>query len=216
MSMLRLFVAVSLAAAPDIPLVDVGQQDPRLHLDMRYATDGNFARMRLYPVARCLLREDVAAMLRRAQDALEKKHPGFTLVLKDCYRPVSAQRQLFDAVKGTSQQGYVADPNGPVGSVHTYGAAVDLSVLDVHHHELDMGTPFDFLGALAQPRYEARFIAEGKLTAAQRNNRQILRDAMAAGGFKGIRNEWWHFDAFKGNALRDRYQQLDTPLDMSP
>ena len=39
---------------------------------------------------------------------------------------------------------------------------------------------------------------------------------MSAGGFKGIRNEWWHFDAWKGAALRARYGQLDVPLEAAP
>ena len=148
---------LALGAAAEVPLVDVTQQDPRLRLDLRYATPDNIAHTPLYALARCLLRDEVAARLHQAQEHLSKRKPGFVLLLKDCYRPVSAQRRLFDAVKGTGQQGYVADPNGPVGSVHTYGAAVDLTIADAGGHELDMGTPYDFLGALAQPRWRAAF-----------------------------------------------------------
>lgn len=193
-------------------LVDMQQADSRIVLDMRYATADNFAHTVLYPVARCLLRPEVAAMVTSAQDALEKAAPGARLVMKDCYRPVSVQRHLFDVVKGTPEQGYVADPNSATGSVHTYGAAVDLTVRDAHGRELDMGTPYDFLGALAQPRFENRFIKSGQLTAAQVKARLLLRRVMTGAGFHTIRNEWWHFDAWQGANLRSRYSPLDVPL----
>ena len=43
-------------------------------------------------------------------------------------------------------------------------------------------------------------------------SRLLLRKVMTAAGFHPIRNEWWHFDAWQGNALRSRYQPLDVPL----
>jgi len=209
---LGLIVALLLGADDAPVLVDVTKVDSRIALDLRYATADNFAHTVLYSEARCLLRPDVAQMLKRAQDALSAAAPGNTLLLKDCYRPVSVQRKLFDVVKGTSSQGYVADPNSAVGSVHTYGCAVDLTMRDPKGHEVDMGTPYDFLGALAQPRFEPKFLKTGQLTPLQVKTRKVLRKAMQTAGFKTIRNEWWHFDALQGSALRARYQPLDLPL----
>jgi D-alanyl-D-alanine dipeptidase len=40
----------------------------------------------------------------------------------------------------------------------------------------------------------ARHLAEGRLTAAQVQRRDLLAQAMGAGGFRGIDTEWWHFD----------------------
>lgn len=203
-----------LHAQEDAVLTDPLTLDPTLRLDLRYATDDNFAHTQLYPVARCLLRPEVARMLAKAQGYLAAQQPGHTLVLKDCYRPRSVQARLWSVVRGTKQQGYVADPNGPRGgSVHSYAAAVDLTVADAEGHELDMGTPFDYLGRLAEPRREAAYAASGELTAAQLRNRKLLRAAMVqGGGFRAIPNEWWHFDAWQGAALRQRYQALDVPL----
>ncbi len=207
-----LLLLVSLLAA-DAELVDPTQLEPRLLLDIKYATRDNFTGEKLYPVARCLLRPAVADMLVRAQHYLDAHHPDYVLLLKDCYRPESIQRRMWQVVAGTPMQGYVANPSSKTGSVHNYGAAVDLT-LSKDGHEVDMGTPYDHLGVLAQPRYEERFVGEGKLTSQQVANRKVLRDAMVqGGGFKMIRNEWWHFDALQGVALRARYSKLDVPLD---
>ena len=39
-----------------------------------------------------------------------------------------------------------------------------------------------------------RGVASGRLSAAQVALRELLRQAMAVGGFAGIATEWWHFD----------------------
>jgi D-alanyl-D-alanine dipeptidase len=64
-----------------------------------------------------------------------------------------------------------------------------------------MGTPYDSFAALSEPRYEAKFLAEGKLSALQVENRRTLRTAMETGGFKHISNEWWHFDGQSREAI---------------
>ena len=208
-------LAQALCAEEDAVLTDVVSLDAHFRLDLRYATEDNFAHIKLYPVARCLLRPEVARMLVKAQRFLVAQKPGFSLLLKDCYRPRSVQARLWQVVRGTGKQGYVADPNGSRGgSVHSYAAAVDLTVADAEGRELDMGTPFDYLGHLAEPRREAAFAASGELSAVQVRNRKLLRAAMVeGGGFRAIPNEWWHFDAWQGAALRERYQALDVPLE---
>jgi len=200
------------AQAPAVELVDMQSVDQRFLFDIKYATADNFTGQVLYPAARCLLRPEVAKMVAGAQAFLDAKHPGLRLMFKDCYRPHTIQKKLWEVVVGTPQQSYVANPNRS-GSVHSFAAAVDLTLADAEGKELDMGTPYDHLGSLAQPRYEERFLKEGKLTPAQVANRRILREAMVSGGgFKMIRNEWWHFDAWRGRALRERFQRLDQPL----
>lgn len=197
-------------------LVDIKQVEPKVQLDIRYATADNFTGQVLYPVARCILRPEVAQMVKRAQAWLDTNAAGNVLVMKDCYRPEHIQHRMWDVVKDTKMRGYVANPNSKTGSVHNYGAAVDLT-LSHDNKELDMGTPYDHLGILSEPRHEARFVAEGKLTQAQVNNRLILRRAMTeGGGFRAISNEWWHFDALQGQALRKKYEKLDVPLEDVP
>lgn len=202
------------SGAQTVDLVDAATLEPRWRIDMVYATSKNFTGAPLYAVNRCLLRRAVADKLVRAQAWLDVQARGHVLMLKDCYRPASIQRRMFELVRNTKQRGYVSDPDVPPGGVHTYGAAVDVTLADAAGNELDMGTPHDFMGRLAQPRYEEDFVRAGKLTAQQVQNRRLLRRAMLEGGdFRTIKNEWWHFDGWRAQALMTRYQQLDVGLE---
>lgn len=203
---------VQTARAKEVLLTDVGAADARMVLDIKYATADNFTGRQHYPIARCLLRPAVARQLRYAQDLLEAKHPGLRLMLKDCYRPVSIQRALYKSVAHTPKRRYVAAPHRPGGAVHTYGAAVDLTIVDARGVELDMGTPYDYLGPLAEPRKQAAFAAVGKLSPSHLAHRRMLSDVMQRAGFVPISNEWWHFDALQHKALRARYAPLDVAL----
>ncbi|MEO1172442.1 MAG: M15 family metallopeptidase [Myxococcota bacterium] len=209
---MTLTLLLALAVPEPVALVDVSTLDSRWELDIRYATRDNFTGQVLYPVARCLLRREVASMLVKAQAYLDEHHPGYVFRLKDCYRPRSVQRKMWEMVKGTPSQSYVANPWSKTGSVHNYGCAVDLTLNGPDGNEVDMGTPYDSFLKLSQPRHEAQYLAEGKLSAEQVQHRKRLRSAMTEAGFKIIRNEWWHFDAWQGPALRKRYQILDIPL----
>jgi len=101
----------------------------------------------------------------------------------------------------------VANPKA--GSIHNYGCAVDITISDMSGTRLDMGTPLDFFGELAQPRYEEKFLKEGKLTEEQVANRRLLRKVMYAAGFQGIKNEWWHFEAFDKKHIRKTYSIVE-------
>lgn len=200
-------------ATPAAILIDAAAQDSRLHLDMRYAGSDNFVGEILYARARCYLRPEVASQLRAAQDLLTAVCPGAHLLLKDCYRPLHVQRRMWQVVKNTPHASYVANPAHPGGAVHTFGAAVDVTLCDRGGKEFDMGTPHDFFGPLAQPRHEAALQRQRLLNAGQIRNRRLLRQVMLKGGnFRGIRHEWWHFDALQGSALRRRYARLDISL----
>ena len=151
---------------------------------------------------------DVAERLANAQEMIMKDHPRLRLLIFDCVRPRSVQMKMWDIVKGTDQQKYVAFPGGS-GSMHNYGAAVDLGLVHLDSGVVDMGTNFDFFGDLAQPRYEDKFAKEGKLTVEQVNNRRILRAAMLQYGFHGILSEWWHFNGFLREEVKERFQIVE-------
>lgn len=195
-----ILVVVSAAAAgvakparPD-DFVDLAIAAPTVVRDLRYATADNFTHQVVYPVARCLLRRDVAERIARVQAALASKRLG--LALWDCYRPLSVQRRFWALVHDSR---YVADP--AQGSRHNRGAAVDLTLVGADGRALDMGTPFDEFS----PR--AHRDATG-LSAAAAANRATLTAAMAAEGFVGLPTEWWHFDA----PGWQQYPLADTPL----
>ena len=127
----------------------------RVHL--AYSTSDNFLDEDVYgDLEACYLRREVAEMLAAAQMLLEEKRKGYQLIVYDCLRPRSVQYKMWRLVKGTGKEEYVADPEK--GSIHNFGAAVDVSIVDQEGNLLDMGTPFDYFGDLAQPRYEDRFL----------------------------------------------------------
>ena len=81
------FLVLTMIGLPE--LVNLKEVDPRVELDIRYATKDNFTHQQLYEVAKCYLRPVVAKMVRKSQDYLERTAPGKRLLVKDCYRPVS-------------------------------------------------------------------------------------------------------------------------------
>ncbi len=217
MSALLLTLSLAVTATAAEPLVRV---DARLHpsflVDLPYFGSDNFFGQKVYSVEVCALRKGVAAKMVAAQRWLDAQHPGMRLLFKDCYRPDHVQHIMWKAVVGTPKSGYVANPNTATGSIHSYGAAVDVTLADRDGKEVDMGTPHDFLGKLAEPRHEDRFVREGKLTAEQVKSRRILRAAMKAGGMATIPNEWWHFNDGTAQQVRARYTRLDVPLESVP
>jgi|WetSurMetagenome_2_1015567.scaffolds.fasta_scaffold84137_1 zinc D-Ala-D-Ala dipeptidase len=189
-------------------LVNVQSLDSTVMVDLIYSGSNNFLHQDLYGgLCRCYLTKEAAGMLARAQSALRKKRPHASIVALDCARPQSVQRKMWDRVKGTAGSTYVANPDK--GSLHSYGCAVDVTLADSSGTPLDMGTPFDFFGELAQPRYEEKFFREGKLTARQVANRKLLRDSMREAGFIPLATEWWHFNAFPKNQVKARFPAIE-------
>lgn len=209
--MLVLLLLAAQAPAPPGPgLVDVAARLPAAQVQLGYSTTDNFMKRDVYgELDRCFLVEDAARMLADAHALLQRRAPGLSFVLYDCARPRSVQLVMWQVVAGTKQQGYVANPHKPPGSVHNRGCAVDLSLWDVERGApLDMGTPWDFFGALAEPRREADLWREGKLTTEQLANRLLLREVMLRAGFGLLPHEWWHFDCAAAGVAAQRYPVL--------
>jgi len=108
---------VPVAPAPDA-LVDLRALDPSIRIEMPYATPHNFTGVALYPVARCLLRRDVAERLVRVERRL-----------------AADARYVAEPV--------VRDGRPVAGSKHNRGAAVDLTLVDAAGRPLEMPTRFD-------------------------------------------------------------------------
>jgi D-alanyl-D-alanine dipeptidase len=176
-------------------------------VDLRYASPNNFAGRDLYAPYDCAwLHAQAADALARAVAWLRAQQPDLTLLVLDAVRPQRVQQQLWDLLAGTGLQMYLADPAR--GSIHAYGMALDITLLDALGRELDMGTGFDDMRALSHPALEHRFLASGALTALQVANRRLLRSAMAQGGFVGIDTEWWHFDCGDRDRVRRTFRRV--------
>jgi len=193
------------SSSPDFLEINISDA---VALDLRYATTNNFTGHNLYGVFnRAFLHQLAAAKLARAAANLQAIHPKYKLLIFDALRPRSVQYLLWNKVKGTDQQKYVANPQG--GSIHNFGFAVDLSVLDETGKELDMGTAFDDFTPLAQPALEEKFLESGKLTRQQLQNRRLLRKAMEDAGFIQLPLEWWHFDALPKTEVKMNYSIVE-------
>ncbi len=193
------------AASPDY--VEL-QPSAGLAIELKYASTDNFVGQNLYgEFNKAYLHKIAAAKLERAVQNLAAIRPGYKLVIYDALRPRSVQYVLWDKVRGTDKQKYVANPKG--GSIHNYGFALDISILDESGKQLDMGTPFDDFTDLAQPQLEQQFLKAGKLTEQQIKNRQLLRKVMEDAGFIQLPVEWWHFDALPKSELKSRFKIVE-------
>lgn len=177
-------------------LVDITTLDSSIQVDLRYSTQNNFTGEDMYgDLNRCYLQKDVAMKLVKAQEQLRKQYPYYSLLVFDGARPVSIQQYMWDSVKLSpgDRQKYLSNPENK--SLHNYGAAVDLTIVDDNGRELDMGTPYDYFGEMAHPRKESEYFEAGLLTENQIANRELLRSVMRTAGFSGIETEWWHFNS---------------------
>jgi D-alanyl-D-alanine dipeptidase len=191
-------------------LVDIEKEIPGIRVELKYSTEDNFFGKDVYGNhVRCYLQPLVAEMLAKAQAALQKEYPNFTLLVYDGVRPLSVQQILWDSLDkpDSIKPLYVSDPK--IGGLHNFGVAVDLTIYDNKSGKpLDMGTGFDFFGYAAYPDRELEMIAEGKITKAQVGNREILRKVMKGAGFTGIGSEWWHFNAFSRKEAGEKFQLI--------
>ena len=178
-----------------------------IEVDLRYAGANNFVGRDLYSPFDCAwLHREAAAALETAVAYLAARAPGHTILVLDALRPQRVQQQLWDALDGTGLQMYLANPAR--GSIHSYGMALDVTILDRQGVELDMGTGFDDMTALSHPALEDGFLATGELLEAQLANRRLLRDAMLGAGFVGINTEWWHFDCGDRERVRTTFRRV--------
>jgi D-alanyl-D-alanine dipeptidase len=176
-------------------------------VDLRYATADNFVGRILYGEFDCAwLHTDAASALEKSVAWLHTARPDLRLLVLDAMRPQRVQEQLWAALQGTELLIYLADPLH--GSIHSFGMALDVTLIDADGRALDMGTPFDDLTALSHPALEDGFLAAGDLAEAQIAHRRQLRAAMTAGGWRGIHTEWWHFDCGDRVQVRAQYERI--------
>jgi D-alanyl-D-alanine dipeptidase len=146
-----------------------------------------------------LVRVGLADRLRAADRALPR---GVRLRVAEGFRSAGAQQAIID---GYTQALRLASPDlgdhevarlssrfvAPLAvAPHVAGAAADLTLVDDHGSELDMGTPID---ATPEESDGACFFDAGHISAAARANRDLLADALRSAGLVNYPTEWWHW-----------------------
>jgi D-alanyl-D-alanine dipeptidase len=168
----------------DTTFVNLKEYSQDFVYDMKYATEDNFLKAKVYDCPECFLRlKTVRSLINANKDFIKQ---GFKIKLFDCYRPLSIQTKMWEIVPNPK---YVADPKK--GSIHNRGGAVDITLVDRNGEELDMGTPFDFFGAKASHDYK-------KLSKRVISNRKFLKKIMIRNGFNSFDSEWWHYNLKTG------------------
>ena len=179
-----------------------------LAVDLRYASVNNFVGRNLYGSLDCgWLHQLAAAGLERGVALLASEAPGHRLLVLDAVRPHRVQIQLWDHLEGTDLRQYVADPAR--GSIHSFGMALDATLVDRQGRELDMGSGYDEMIELSHPVLEAKHLAAGELAPTQHFNRMMLRHVLCSSGFQGIDNEWWHFEMLDRQHVRQHFTRMD-------
>jgi D-alanyl-D-alanine dipeptidase len=131
-----------------LTLVDIRARFPALPVDLKYASADNITGQPIYAEARCLLHPDAAA-------ALEKSLRIAQLAGLNCWRfrclsSAAGAAALWDACPN---QDYVVPI--ALGSNHSRGTAIDVTLIDENGQPLDMGTAFDEMDDRSHPYHPA-------------------------------------------------------------
>lgn len=191
-------------------LVDVQKIDTSIKIDLKYATTDNFMNKDVYGcLKRCYLQPDVALRIKDSQTYLKSIDSTLSLKIFDGLRPRSVQQIMWDMLDMPIEDKtkFVSNPKN--GSLHNFGAAVDITIIDITTgNELDMGTPYDYIGINAWPSKEPQLLAEGVLSNQQFENRKLLRKVMKHSSIN-IHTEWWHFNACNRTKAYEIYKIVE-------
>ena len=168
----------------------------------------NFFRENYYDgLDKAYLQREVALKLAEAQKILKSKHPALSLQILDAARPRSISQAMYDKMKNTLFESYVANPKS--GSMHNYGIAVDITIVDENRDELDMGiTPFNKNTVQIYWEYAKKKLGR-QLTTEQEKNRKLLSDTMKEAGFFPLSFEWWHFNGMEKEKARKAFKIIE-------
>src|SRR5260221_3974997 len=115
-----------------------------IDVDLRYAGRDNFVGRDLYSPLDCAwLHRHAAEALETSVAWLKQDRPELKLLVLDALRPQRVQEQLWAALQGTDLRGYLADPVR--GSIHSFGMAVGITLIDDSPGEVAIRAPLDRL-----------------------------------------------------------------------
>ena len=161
-------------------LVAVVDYIPGIYTELRYASDNNFTGQAIYDFSDAYLRYGTVQKLASAQESLETA--GYSLLIWDAFRPVSAQFKLWEICPDPA---YVANPEKGYSS-HSRGSTVDITLVTLDGDPVEMPTDFDDFTAMADRDYS-------DVSDEAAANAGLLEEAMTAAGFKPYSAEWWHY-----------------------
>ena len=178
---------------------------PDAILEIRYYSTYNFVGTRVddYWAPLAILTKEAAIALRQASDNLREQ--GYAIKVFDAYRPqgavdhfmrwgadsqdIAMKEYFYPDLDKSDIDPNVTDQYIASRSGHSRGSTVDLTLINLKTgHEVDMGSPFDLFGPISAHDY-----AGPELTATQKANRLILKNAMDNAGFNSYSDEWWHY-----------------------
>lgn len=192
-------------------LVDIQTVDSSILVNLKYSTTDNFMERDMYNcLENCYLQPDVAERLKLCQEYLKKKDSTLSLLIYDGVRPRSVQQYMWDLLDMPIHEKTKFVSNPKRGSLHNFGAAVDITIADAFTGEaLDMGAKFDEIDTIAYPIWEKKLLEDSLLTQQQVDNRKLLRKVMRKGKFFNIQTEWWHFNACYRDSAYVKYHIVE-------
>ena len=177
------------ASAAARGLVRADFYDRGIEIQLPYATAENvFGRVLYPPGFPALLSQPTALKLAMANARLRQR--GLRLLVLDAYRPPEVQWQIYQLFRSDR---YVSDPRRR-WSKHTYGRAVDVTIIDSDGRPLRMPTAFDDFSERAAATYAG---ADAQV----RTNLALLQEVMTRAGFTIYPDEWWHFNDLSNPAV---------------
>jgi D-alanyl-D-alanine dipeptidase len=189
-------------------LIDVNAIDRSIQVDLVNSDqDKNFFEENFYGgLDKAYLRKEIAVKLSKAQSLLKNEHSGYSLQVLDAARPRSVSRAMYKKMKGTKFERYVA--NLEKGSMHNYGIAVDITIVDEEGNKLDMGpSPFYSSHATIYWNYFLKKMGFG--ISSKQKNRDLLKRVMLKAGFHPLAHEWWHFNGMEKSNARSTYSIIE-------
>lgn len=168
--------------------------------EIRYYSTYNFVGERIdaYNAPVAILGKEAAKALKKASDDFISQ--GYYIKIFDAYRPQSAVNRFImwsqDKNDIKMKRFFYPDVNKEdlfdlgyivAKSSHSRGSTLDMTLVDAKiGKEIDTGSPFDLFDGISHHNSD-------KITSAQRQNREIIKNTMERNGFKSYPTEWWHY-----------------------
>lgn len=144
---------------------------------------------------------DLVKVVMLAASCLQKAH-GWTLIVKDCLRPVEAQELMIATPIVKAHPHWLIEPrflSGPGQGGHPRGMAVDLGAKGKEGAEIDFGTGFDHFSDVTDKNGNPAHREYPHLPETAKSNREKLESAMVLAAkdlnlpMLPLPQEWWDF-----------------------